>query len=289
MGFFDSIKVGWKLTKLSFRILMDEKKLLIFPFVSAIFSVFIGILFFIPFIFVEAIKLSESTSQLGSILVLVVLFLFYLVSSFFATFFNVGLVHSMKSRIEGKDVSIGASIGFAFSRFGVIFKWAFISAIVGLILNALENAARKARGIGGIVISIIRGLIGFAWGVLTFFVIPVIVYENIGVVDTIKRSGQIIKQTWKEAIVVNFGVGLILFPIFLGWIILGTIAVFVTIPIDLLLGIIVGLFFLFGFLVIALFASALGQVYRTLLYLYAVQGAELPGFSDAETQSLFGR
>lgn len=195
MGFFDSIKVGWKLTKLSFRILMDEKKLLIFPFLSAIFSIFIAILFFIPFILVEALKISDSNTQLGNILVPVVLFLYYLVTSFFAVFFNVGLVHSMKSRVEGKAVSIGSSISFAFSRFVVIFKWAFISAIAGLILNALENAAKKARGIGGIVISIIRGMIGFAWAVLTFFVIPVIVYENVGIVDTIKRSGKIIKQT----------------------------------------------------------------------------------------------
>ena len=151
----------------------------------------------------------------------------------------------------------------------------------------MESSARKAKGIGGIVILIIRGIIGFAWAVLTFFVIPILVYENVGVVDTIKRSGQIIKQTWKEALFVNFGVGLIIFFLFIIWMVIGVIAVLSTLSINTVLGLIVGLFFFLGFLMLILINSAISQVYRTLLYLYAVQGAELPGFSEEEVQSLF--
>ena len=284
---FESIKAGWKLSKLSFRILMDEKKLLIFPFLSAFFSILLLIGFIVPFLITGAIELNEQTSELGSSLSLLVLFLYYLGTSFLAIFFNVGLVHSMKLRIEKRDVSIGDSFRFSLSRFGAIFKWAFISAIVGIILNALESSARKAKGIGGIVILIIRGIIGFAWAVLTFFVIPILVYENVGVVDTIKRSGQIIKQTWKEALFVNFGVGLIIFFLFIIWMVIGVIAVLSTLSINPVFGLIVGLFFFLGFLMLILINSAISQVYRTLLYLYAVQGAELPGFSDTEVQSLF--
>ncbi|MFH1390848.1 MAG: DUF6159 family protein [Candidatus Diapherotrites archaeon] len=284
---FESIKAGWKLTKVSFSMLMEEKKLLIFPFLSAIFSILLLIGFFAPFIITGVLSINPDTEQLGNILYLVVLFAFYLGTSFLAIFFNVALVHSVKVRIEGQGESLGASVSFAFSRFGVILQWAILSAIVGVILNMIESAARKAKGIGPLLLGILRGIIGLAWGLLTFFIIPVLVYQNLGVVDTIKKSGETLKNTWKEALFIGFSTSLIFGILFLIWVIIGAIAVIFAFTIQPIIGILVGLFFLFGFLVIILIQSAIGQIYKTLLYLYADQGVLPPGFSEAEVQNLF--
>ncbi|MAG17956.1 MAG: hypothetical protein CL944_00610 [Candidatus Diapherotrites archaeon] len=285
---FESIKSGWKLTKISFSMLMEEKKLMVFPFLSAIFSILLLIGFFAPLSILKVLDFGAGALEgTSAVLFFFVLFVYYLGTSFLAIFFNVALVYAVKARIEGDGASIGQAISFAMSRAGTILPWAIISAIVGLILNAIENSARKAKGGGAIVLMIIKGIIGLAWVILTFFIIPVIVYQNLGVIDTIKKSGEIMKKKWGEVLFLNFGTGLFFFVLFLAWIIISAIAVFSTISINLWLGVIVGVFFFFGFLIIALIQSAINQIFRTLIYLYAEKGVMPPGFSEAEVQNLF--
>ncbi|MCR4335327.1 MAG: DUF6159 family protein [archaeon] len=284
---FESIKAGWKLTKVSFAMLMEEKKLMIFPFLSAFFSILLLVGFFAPFVITGALSVNTDTESFGNVLYLAVLFAYYIGTSFLAIFFNVALVHAVKSRIEGSGESMSSSISFAFSRFGVILQWAVLSALVGLIMNAIESAARKVKGIGPLLLGILRGIIGLAWGLLTFFIIPVIVYQNLGVIDTIKKSGETLKATWKEALFIGFSTGLIFFAMFLIWVIIGAVAIISAIAIEPLIGVAVALFFVFGFLIMILIQSAISQIYKTLLYLYADQGILPPGFSEAEVQNLF--
>lgn len=162
---FEAIKAGWKLTKISFGMLMEEKKLMVFPFLSAIFSILMLIGFFAPLFILGIISESGgAATSAESILFFAVLFIYYVGTSFLAIFFNVALVHSVKARLEGDGESLGSSISFALSRFGVILQWAILSAIVGMIMNLIEGAARKAKGIGPLLLGLLRGIIGLAWG-----------------------------------------------------------------------------------------------------------------------------
>ena len=61
----------------------------------------------------------------------------------------------------------------------------------------------------GSVGKIITGLIGIAWSIATFFVVPVIAYENMGPIDAFKRSVQIMKDKWGEKLGSTFSFGLI--------------------------------------------------------------------------------
>src|SRR5215212_10751368 len=73
----------------------------------------------------------------------------------------------------------------------------------------------EERRDGRIVIS----LIGFAWNIATYLVVPVLAAEDIGPIDAVKRSTQLLKRTWGEQLVGNAGVGavfgLMMFGIFL--------------------------------------------------------------------------
>jgi len=51
-------------------------------------------------------------------------------------------------------------------------------------------------------------MFGVGWGLITAFVIPLMVYQDIGPIDAIKRSGAIFKKTWGENLIRVFGVGL---------------------------------------------------------------------------------
>ena len=62
----------------------------------------------------------------------------------------------------------------------------------------------RGDGGGGVVASLLRGLlaglVAAAWSVVTFFVLPVIVLEELGAVAAVKRSSGIVRHTWGEAI-----------------------------------------------------------------------------------------
>ena len=64
----------------------------------------------------------------------------------------------------------------------------------------------------------VAGLLGMAWSITTYFVIPVLVVEKKNPFEAMKRSVGILRKTWGESLVANFGIGLIVFlliiPIF---------------------------------------------------------------------------
>ncbi|ERG88011.1 MAG: hypothetical protein J07HX5_00152 [halophilic archaeon J07HX5] len=73
-----------------------------------------------------------------------------------------------------------------------------ISATVGLLLDALtESDSLPAQ--------IISGVLGVSWALLTFFIIPVIVFEKPSTTGMFRQSGQTFKKTYGESVVSLFG------------------------------------------------------------------------------------
>ena len=65
--------------------------------------------------------------------------------------------------------------------------WALVSATVGIILHLIE---RRAGFLGRIA----TALVGGVWSLVTFFVVPVLVLEDKGVVDSVKESVSLIRR-----------------------------------------------------------------------------------------------
>ena len=60
------------------------------------------------------------------------------------------------------------------------------------------------------------------WTMMTFFVVPIIVSENLSPISAIKRSTSLFKQTWGDQVIANFGFGIfqflaIILSIAVGW------------------------------------------------------------------------
>ena len=100
-------------------------------------------------------------------------------------------------------MSVGEGLSNAAQHLPAIIGWAILSATVGLVLNLLEE---RAGFIGDIVLSIIGGV----WSLVTFFVVPVLVLEDKGVIDSVKGSVALIKKTWGESIVGTAGMAVVL-------------------------------------------------------------------------------
>ena len=257
---------SWKLMKTSFGVIKKDKEILIFPILSMIVSALIVISFFTSFFFLGG---PEMISQPW---VWVVIFVIYLLLYFVVIFFNTAVIGCAHIRLNGGDPTVHDGFQIATQHIGKIFQWAVISATVGVILKAV----RQRHGLIG---KILAGVVGFAWTYVTFFIIPVLIYEEKGVLSSIKRSADIFKRTWGETFIGSFGFGIIFGLLGL----LGLIPIFLGVVMTNIYAIVIGFFTAFIYwIILGAVASATNGVYVAALYQFATK-RELPSEFDAST------
>jgi hypothetical protein len=203
----------------------------------------------------------------------VFLFAFYFVAYFIGIFFNAAVVGAATIRLQGGDPTVRDGLRLASSKLAKIAVWAAISATVGIILRSLEE---RFGFLGRLVIN----LIGVAWSVITFFVVPVLLYEPLGVVDGIKRSARIFKQRWGETFV---GTGSIAIAIF----ILALPVIALAVGLGVLwppLGITVGILGIGGLVAVG---SAIAGIFNAALYRFATSGEATGTFTSADLEGAF--
>jgi hypothetical protein len=279
---------SWALTKLSFDAIGKDKEMLLFPVLAGFFSLlFSGALLF-PTVLIDFVRGDHAHPRAHfDALAYALLFVSYLGLSCISTFFNVCVVYTTKTRFEGGDATFFQSIGFALSKLHLILAWSLLSATVGLLLHALDQASQRAGMVGKLVIGILRAALGAMWSIVTLFVVPVMVYEDVGPFTAIKRSAETLKSTWGESLVRHYGLGLIQFLLLLLGVIGGVGLVYVAATMHLALSIVLvgaGALVVYFLGVVLVFAVA-NSVYNTALYAYA-SGHRVDAFSrDALDQA----
>jgi serine/threonine protein kinase len=140
----------------------------------------------------EANKLNQRAKELAESLSRVGLgFAFYLATSFVIVFFNTALISCALIRFDGGNPTLGDGLSAAVARLPQILGWALLSATVGTILKQVEE---RVPLVGKFVI----GLVGMAWAILTFMVVPILAAEGLGPIAAVKRSTSLLRKTWGE-------------------------------------------------------------------------------------------
>jgi hypothetical protein len=267
MGFWDRT---WALVRMTFDVIRKDSEMLLFPLIAGLLSMVFSVAMLFPTVISHLLEGAGASALVWGPAQWAASFGTYLGLAFITTFFNVCVVYTTKVRLSGGDATFGDSVGFAFSRVGRIFVWALLAASVGMFLRALENAARNVKGLGGVALSIVRSMLGAAWTVLTLFVVPAMVYRDLGPIDAIRSSSETLQQTWGESLVRHYGMGFAQF-LFMALGVVGFIGVFLTIgaglpvAVTLALAVLVGAYML-GVLLVFNVANA---VFNTALYHYA--------------------
>jgi hypothetical protein len=123
----------------------------------------------------------------------------------------------------------------------------------------------------GLVGAIIIGIIGFAWNLATFLVVPVLVMEKVGPIEAIKRSGSLLRKTWGEQLIGAGGIGLVFGLLFFVVLMIGVgLIVVVSSSVPLMIVVLIALLIVGG--LIGLIGSAASGVYTASLYRYATKG-----------------
>ncbi len=273
------IRSGSALARQSLRVLMLDRGLLVFPLLSGI-SCFLLLASFVAGVWASGLAGEDSAA--GNKVGWIVLFAYYFANYFVIVFFNSALVACAMIRFHGGVPTVGAGMRAARERLAQIAAWALLAATVGVLLKMIED---RVQIVGRIVIA----LLGAAWTIGSYFVVPVLVAEKAGPVDAFKRSVAILRKAWGESIVGNLGLGLITFLFTLGLLVLTGIATVV-----LAVNIGSGAIALAGMLVMvlivvlsALAGSALNAIVLSALYLYATEGRVPEAFAGARLQQAF--
>jgi hypothetical protein len=267
MGRFER---SWNLVKASAAVLRSERELLVFPLLSAIGSLLVTATFVVPLAIGGALTRHGSPDWLWPLG-----FLFYLVQYFVIFFFNAALVGAARIRLDGGDPTLADGFRLAASRWTAILGYAAIAATVGLLLRALQERA-------GFIGRWIVGLLGIAWTVATFLAVPVLVNENVGPIDAVKRSAELLKRSWGENLIGNVGLGFVFGLIVMAWALLGIGAVMLALNAGATAAAIgAGVVAVIGFLLLGLVQSALQGVYAAALHRYAQTGQSGSGFDGA--------
>ncbi len=273
MNFFDRIERSWELVKASYNVLQKDKELIWFPIMSLFGVVAVTIAFAIPLFttgLAEAIfaeEGAEGLTQNQQIMGFVLAFLFYFVMYTVIIFSNVALVGAAMMRLRGEDPTVRDGFRIASERIGSIIGYAAISATVGMILNAIRDE-------DNLLSQILASIISTAWNLVVFLVIPILVIENVGPIEAIKRSGNLLKQTWGEQVIGTFSMGIIFMLISLA------AAIVVGIPVMAIASatgsaIVIGLgiaIVVFVVMAINLVGSAMNGIFQAALYNYATTG-----------------
>lgn len=261
---------SWELIKASWKILMLDKEMLLFPLFSGIASILVMVSFALPlFVFDNGVLFNDIISSENQIIQFVVVFLFYFCNYFVVIFFNSAVVICATIRMNGGDPTFKDGIRLAMKRLPLIVRWAIVASGVGMILKMIEERV-------GILGQIIVSIIGFAWTVTSFLVIPVMVVDKRGPIDALKESAHLLRKTWGEQLITNFSFGLIfmllMIPVFgLTFLAIMSGKAFLIIPVIVLTVLYI--------LVLVLIQSTLQGIFQAALFKFARTGNMAEGFS----------
>lgn len=276
----NTIHDSWSLTKSAFRMIKEDKALLAFPAVAAVSAIGVLALVFVASFYLFLYTTIPANTAFTIILILWVAL--YFILWFIGTFFTAALIAAATMKIEGKQPTLSDGLNAASAHWKKLLLWAIFAGTVGLIIQMITS---RIRGLPGMIIGIAATA---AWGVMTYFILPVLLYENLSTWQSLKRSAGLFIHNFGRTIVSNIMLGVILFLAFLGVIALGGVGLYflfyTSTPIALgvllvLAAVVVGIF-------VALIASASESILVAALYRYASTGKMDPNLVHPKYQAV---
>ncbi|HWD38399.1 MAG TPA: DUF6159 family protein [Fimbriimonas sp.] len=277
--FGDRFNRSWQVAKESYAVLKANPSLAFFPVISGLATLIVSIPF-IAALILTSIGEHHVSKNIYTPMHYLVTAAMYFANYFVIIFFNAALVACANENLQGRPTTMSFGMRAAVQRLPQIIGWAAIASTVGMILRLISERT-------GVVGSIVSSIVGLAWNVAVFFVVPVLVIDRESPLAAIKTSTGMIKQTWGERIILGIGVGTAM----------GILGLLVLIPIALAIGALVagiwalGIFFFITaamfILVLSVVGSAMTTIYQTALYLYCRTNMIPHGFQPSSLQGAF--
>ena len=264
---------SWELVKASAAVLRSDKELMVFPIVSGIATLVVLATFLVPVIGWRVFSQGAASS-------VVWVFLFYFCQYTVIVFCNSALVAAAMVRLDGGDPTLADGFNAAKARLPSILGYAAIAATVGVILKRMKDD-------DNLLMRLVGGGLGAAWTLATFLVVPVLVHQEVGPFEALRRSANLLRRTWGENAIGNVGIGLAFGLISFAIVVVGALVAFVAAQLSAALAVVVVVLFVIGLLMLGVYQAALSGIYSAALYRYAMEGEAPPAFRALQLESAF--
>ncbi|WP_136689595.1 DUF6159 family protein [Halorhabdus amylolytica] len=269
MGVIKRLMIGFGMARRSVCVLRAHPKLLLFPLIGGLSG-----LAFLATLFGSLAFTGPFFEEPGPA-IFAALFVAYLVETFVASFFTAALVVATRTAFRGDEPSIRSALAAAWQRKLPLLVWSVVAAIVGVILRAIESE-------DNLVAHLLAAVFAVAWSVMTYFVVPVIVFRDPSITEMFRESARTFKDTWGESIGAMGAIDVVTVLLALGGVVLGAITYVATTglgTVQLVATLSVG-----GTVVVVglLVGKALSGIAKTALYVYATERTAPEHFEDMD-------
>jgi hypothetical protein len=272
---FDRISRSWSLAGQCWDVLKEDPALLVFPLLSSIAMLLLLGSFALPvfalYHSLQPAMMDGSTTHTRRLMFYVAMYGFYIVSYAVMMFFNSALISVALKRLDGESASVGDGLRMALANLPAILGYAIIAATVGTILRAIEQ---RVGFVGRIVVAII----GAGWTLATAMTLPVLIEENVGPVEAISRSLELLKRNWGENLIGNGGISLGVAVIAIPIACLAVLLMSAAASTHALGSIVLAMtFFVLAMILIGLVSTTLHAIYTAALYRFATGNKDNAG------------
>lgn len=274
---------SWALMKASAQVLRSDKSLLLFPLLSGICTLLVAASFLVPvgLMAFDANAAGEDFTEHMSVGAYLLMFSFYLVQYFVIIFFQSALTGVALMHLRGEPTSVRAGFAQAWSKLPQILGYALIAATVGLILRMIQERL-------GLIGRVVIAFIGLAWTVATFLVVPVLVSKDVGPIDAVKHSVELLKRSWGENLIGQGGIGLVFGVLMVLAVIVAAVLIGGAIALQSAAALVLAVVtVVLGFILLALIQASLQGIYAAALYRYAEGGEVSVGFDQGLLEQAF--
>ncbi|MHA1768271.1 MAG: DUF6159 family protein [Candidatus Thorarchaeota archaeon] len=272
------IRRAGEIIKLTGQVTLDEKGTFVPPLLAMMFTLVSALLFggilvyFMPDVVFGSVEITLENGWPFALGIMVYLFV---------TIFFYNFAYSTTSAItyiymRGRDPSLGDGVRASLAIVGGLIALSIMSVVVALIRMLIRAVARRSttalgRGVGYAA----EGAIGWIWALVNYFTIPVMVAEDVGAKDGIKRSIEMVRKNFVDVMIketaVRWGFSVLAFMFFIGFAAGGALlGWFLKGDMISIIGLAV-VFTIFASIPSALVLRTFDIVYVTLLYVFIRQ------------------
>lgn len=256
------IRKGWQFTKQSLAVLKSHKKLLLFPLISGIATLIILASAFIPLWYFDFNLLLTHQYHAYKDTTIIISFLAGLfIFNLITIFFNAAMIASVAHYFKTNEVNLKLGLKKARACLPHILGWTIFSTTVGFFIRLFQSNSGRIGAIASL-------LMGLSWTIISYFIIPILVFEKTGPIKSLKRSANLAKETWGPSLTSNLGLALIINLVRLMTFIPLVIGIYFGDSLDKIMGLLVTLFLM---IVVNIVSTALGNILHSTLYLYATE------------------
>jgi len=253
---------GKTLIKPALAIMHQHKKLYILPALSFIINMLVVLYVLSPlrhFFHLTGHMTAQEAEHLGLIYVLFLLAIFF--THIVSHFFNAILISCTKQYADGKKPCMRAGLRDTLKAFIPIYVWICYASTIGIVIGLAQPVFRKRE-------SFMKMTQGLYWHCLIVLVQPILLFEKLWPIPLIRRSAELVTNTWGNPVYPRLGTGFV----FSLWKLLAALPLIVALfTANAHIIAVCGALTLFGYLIVHLFSGSSHIIIRTALYFYAAE------------------